>query len=85
MRSPVVELQMLGESTTDGDGANGDPHWAALLIESSQGLLAAANATEAQTFGAQMAGLAGRIYRVGILLYGKKVSFKEIGKWLFYQ
>lgn len=28
--------------------------------------------------------LAGRIYRVGILLYGKKVTFKEIGKWLFY-
>lgn len=27
--------------------------------------------------------LAGRIYRVGILLYGKKASFKEIGKWLF--
>ncbi len=27
--------------------------------------------------------LAGRIYRVGILMYGKKVSFKEIGKWLF--
>jgi ABC-2 type transport system permease protein len=29
--------------------------------------------------------LAGRIYRVGILLYGKKVSFKEIGKWMFYK
>lgn len=29
--------------------------------------------------------LAGRIYRVGILLYGKKVSFKEIGKWMFYR
>ncbi len=28
--------------------------------------------------------LAGRIYRVGILLYGKKVTFKELGKWLFY-
>jgi ABC-2 type transport system permease protein len=28
--------------------------------------------------------LAGRIYRVGILLYGKKVTFKEIGKWMFY-
>lgn len=27
----------------------------------------------------------GRIYRVGILMYGKKVSFKEIGKWLFYK
>lgn len=29
--------------------------------------------------------IAGRIYRTGILLYGKKVTFKEIGKWLFYK
>ncbi len=29
--------------------------------------------------------LSARIYRVGILMYGKKVSFKEIGKWLFYR
>ncbi len=29
--------------------------------------------------------LAGRIYRVGILLYGKKVNFKEISKWMFYK
>ena len=29
--------------------------------------------------------LAGRIYRVGILLYGKKVTFKEIGRWLMYK
>ncbi len=29
--------------------------------------------------------LAARIYRVGILMYGKKASFKEIGKWLFYK
>lgn len=29
--------------------------------------------------------LAGRIYRVGVLMYGKKVNFKEIGKWLFYK
>lgn len=28
--------------------------------------------------------LAGRIYRVGILLYGKKVTLKEISKWMFY-
>ncbi len=27
--------------------------------------------------------LSGRIYRVGILLYGKKVSFREIGRWIF--
>lgn len=27
--------------------------------------------------------LSGRIYRVGILLYGKKANFKEIAKWLF--
>lgn len=26
-----------------------------------------------------------RIYRVGIFMYGKKVSFKELGKWLFYK
>ena len=29
--------------------------------------------------------LAGRIYRVGILLYGKKVKFKEILKWMRYK
>jgi ABC-2 type transport system permease protein len=29
--------------------------------------------------------LAGKIYRVGILMYGKKVTFKELGKWLFYK
>ncbi|MBK9737668.1 MAG: ABC transporter permease [Saprospiraceae bacterium] len=29
--------------------------------------------------------LAGRIYRVGILMYGKKASFKELGKWIFYK
>ena len=28
--------------------------------------------------------LAGRIYRVGILMYGKKVSYKELLKWLRY-
>lgn len=28
--------------------------------------------------------LSGRIYKVGILMYGKKVSYKEIRKWLFY-
>lgn len=29
--------------------------------------------------------LAGRIYRTGILMYGKKASWREIGKWLFYK
>lgn len=29
--------------------------------------------------------LSARIYRVGILMYGKKVTFKELGKWLFYK
>ncbi|MGB6037335.1 MAG: ABC transporter permease [Cryomorphaceae bacterium] len=28
--------------------------------------------------------LAGKIYRVGILMYGKKVSYKELAKWLKY-
>ena len=29
--------------------------------------------------------LAGRIYRVGILMYGKKPTYKEIRKWIFYK
>lgn len=29
--------------------------------------------------------LAGRIYRVGILMYGKKPTWKELSKWLFYK
>ncbi|WP_139924201.1 ABC transporter permease [Hymenobacter sp. DG01] len=29
--------------------------------------------------------LAGRIYRVGILMYGKKVTYGELSKWLFYK
>ncbi len=29
--------------------------------------------------------IAGRIYRTGILMYGKKVTWKELGKWLFYK
>ena len=28
--------------------------------------------------------LAGKIYRVGILMYGKKVTWKELYKWLKY-
>ncbi|HRQ30994.1 MAG TPA: ABC transporter permease [Saprospiraceae bacterium] len=27
--------------------------------------------------------ISGRIYRIGILMYGKKVTLKEVGKWLF--
>jgi ABC-2 type transport system permease protein len=30
-----------------------------------------------------MVWLAGKIYRVGILMYGKKPTWKELGKWLF--
>jgi ABC-2 type transport system permease protein len=29
--------------------------------------------------------LAARIYRIGILMYGKKVTWKELSKWVFYK
>ena len=29
--------------------------------------------------------VAARIYRVGVLMYGKKASFKELSKWFFYK
>ncbi len=29
--------------------------------------------------------VASRIYRVGVLMYGKKASFKELAKWFFYK
>ena len=29
--------------------------------------------------------LASKIYRTGILMYGKKVTWRELGKWLFYK
>ena len=29
--------------------------------------------------------LAGRIYRTGILMYGKKVNYRELGKWITYR
>jgi len=32
-----------------------------------------------------MTWLAGKIYRTGILMYGKKTTWKELGKWLFYR
>lgn len=39
----------------------------------------------AVAFAIGMVWFAGRIYRVGILMYGKKASLKELAKWLFYQ
>ena len=32
-----------------------------------------------------MVWVAGKVYRTGILMYGKKPSWKEIGKWLMYK
>jgi ABC-2 type transport system permease protein len=32
-----------------------------------------------------MVWLAGKIYRVGILMYGKKNNWREIAKWVFYK
>jgi ABC-2 type transport system permease protein len=29
--------------------------------------------------------IAARIYRTGVLMYGKKVTWRELGKWLFYK
>ena len=29
--------------------------------------------------------LAGKVYRVGILMYGKKVTFKELYRWMSYK
>ena len=29
--------------------------------------------------------ISARIYRIGILMYGKKVTLKELGKWVFYK
>jgi ABC-2 type transport system permease protein len=29
--------------------------------------------------------IAAKIYRVGILMYGKKASWRELGKWIFYK
>ncbi|GAB2531108.1 ABC transporter permease [Rufibacter soli] len=29
--------------------------------------------------------VASRIYRVGILMYGKKITYRELSKWLFYK
>jgi ABC-2 type transport system permease protein len=32
-----------------------------------------------------MVWMAGRIYRVGILMYGKKASLRELYKWITYK
>ena len=32
-----------------------------------------------------MTWISARIYRVGILMYGKKATWKELGKWIFYK
>ncbi|WP_439880200.1 ABC transporter permease [Pontibacter sp. MBLB2868] len=29
--------------------------------------------------------IASRIYRIGILMYGKKINYRELSKWLFYR
>lgn len=29
--------------------------------------------------------MSAKIYRIGVLMYGKKVTFKELGKWIFYK
>ncbi|MGZ5303285.1 MAG: ABC transporter permease, partial [Bacteroidia bacterium] len=29
--------------------------------------------------------LAAKIYRIGILMYGKKITYKEVLKWLTYR
>ncbi|MEZ4658291.1 MAG: C13 family peptidase [Caldilineaceae bacterium] len=60
IRTRVAQVQTA--LTNIGDGAAGSSRWAALLIESTEGLLAVSSAADAQPFAAQMAGLAGRIY-----------------------
>ncbi|MEL6124537.1 MAG: ABC transporter permease, partial [Bacteroidota bacterium] len=52
-----------------------DPAWWHILL--SVALLA--------IFVLGMVWLAAKIYRVGILMYGKKASFKELGKWVLYK
>jgi ABC-2 type transport system permease protein len=52
----------------------GIPYWQ-LLISTSLLLLAIVGSIW----------FAGRIYRVGLLMFGKKVTYKELGKWLFYK
>ena len=70
LTSPIVMLMRL----PSGIGEGGVPIWQFLL---SIGLLII-------TFLA-IVWLAAKIYRVGILMYGKKPTYKELYKWLRYQ
>ncbi|WP_224484649.1 ABC transporter permease [Robertkochia aurantiaca] len=70
LTSPIVMLMRLPA----GVGPDGVPWWQ--LITSVLILAASFLA---------VVWLAARIYRVGILMYGKKASYKEIYKWLKYQ
>ena len=69
LTSPIVMLMRL----PSGIGATGVPVWQLVL---SIALLAI-------TFVA-IVWLAAKIYRVGILMYGKKPTYKELWKWLKY-
>ncbi|WP_394750490.1 ABC transporter permease [Spongiimicrobium salis] len=69
LTSPIVMLMRL----SGGIGEEGVPIW---QLAVSIGLLIV-------TF-AGIVWLAAKIYRVGILMYGKKASYKEIFKWLKY-
>jgi len=69
LTSPIVMLMRL----SSGIGVDGVPWWQlitsiALLISTFIGIV----------------WLAAKIYRVGILMYGKKPSYKELYKWLKY-
>lgn len=67
LTSPIVMMARIGHGIPEGV-----PVWQLLL---SMGLLIAGFI--ATTW------LAGKIYRTGILMYGKKVTWKEMWKWAF--
>lgn len=67
LTSPIVMMARIGHGIPEGV-----PVWQLLL---SMGLLVAGFI--ATTW------LAGKIYRTGILMYGKKVTWKEMWKWAF--
>jgi ABC-2 type transport system permease protein len=50
-----------------------DPPWWQIIL--SVAILCA--------FAIFMIWLSGKIYRTGILMYGKKASFKELAKWIW--